>query len=323
MALAFIAALLSCKSDPEPVAVAVETPPAMVAKPTMPTTVAESCPQVCAHQTRCLGAPELSAQCAQTCLDQAKLPEQQKNLLTAHKRIIDECFSLPCSGFDACFRRVVGEETKRIAGEVGATAKLDITPRARKAFKELFCKVVKSSGNSLPNLADPNASPDIKSLQDWMAMLAQDPTTMQALVREAEAECANPGATTLRKSLGSSPPAGATKPPENYAFAFRSALELEAMLGKLQALNFGSDWHIRDKDAWGDYIFGRLSPAPYNAVAKIVPTDGQFILGVKLRAERAGGEKAYAAVLGAVKERILPALGANAVTQKSYIEFFD
>lgn len=190
---ALLVALFGCKRSEEARPVKAEGAAAgttaSATAPSAPDNIEDSCRLVCGHQTTCLGAPDLAADCARICRDQAKLPEQQKNMLAAHKRIIAECFPQPCDAFDGCFRRVIGEETERVAKEVGTSANIEITPEARKAFKDLFCKIVKDSGGTLPNVADPNASPDIARWHEWMKLLAQDPTLMQQLLKEAEAEC--------------------------------------------------------------------------------------------------------------------------------------
>jgi len=191
VALAPLGCKSSEKAQPVPAAEATSDDSPSDTETAAPTNVSESCRRVCDRQAACVGAPEFAGQCAQICRDQAKLPEQQEALLAAHKRIIAECFPEPCSGFDTCFRRVVAEETERLAKEVGATANLELTPEAREAFKDLFCKIVKDSGGELPNLADPKASPDIEKWHEWMKILAQDPTTMQQLLKEAESECSS------------------------------------------------------------------------------------------------------------------------------------
>jgi len=280
-----------------------------------PAGVEGSCKRVCDRQTMCLGVPEYTAECVQICQDQAKEPEQKKALLAAHKRVIAECFAVPCSDFDACFRRVIGQETERVAKAVGASANIEITPSARKAFKELFCKIATDSGGSRPNVADPNASPDIKKWHAWMEMLAQDPALMQTLLKESEAECAV-GVTKGTATV--SPPAGRLRG-NLYAYAFHSDLNLGQMLTRLETLAQGK-WHQRFKDDWGDYLFGRLSPAPYNAVAKLLVDGDHFVINIKQRPEKPGGQRQYADVHTLVTGRLLPALGARSIAPVDYVE---
>jgi hypothetical protein len=312
--LVLAAGAAGCKdSKPRPADESVPASTPAAVEMAAPKTIEESCKRICDRQTSCLNVPEFAAQCTQICRDQAPLPEQQKTLMAAHARVFAECFPMSCTELDPCFRRVIGEETARLAKQVGAAATIEITPVARRAFKELFCKIVEDSGGSLPNIADPNASPDIAKLQEWMKLLAQDPALMQQLLKEAEAECGTGGDSTAPVAL----PTRAYD--HDYAFAFQSKLSLAEMLARLEALGYGQ-WHQRDKDAWGDYLFGRLSDEPYSAVAKLIVEDDRFVFNVKLRPDKPGSELAFAEVQKAVLERVLPALDASAITPTEYVE---
>ena len=106
---------------------------------------------------------------------------------------------------------------------------------------------------------------------------------------------------------------------EYYAFAFRSKLSLDEMLATLEASGHGQ-WHERFKDAWGEYLFGRLNPAPFHAVAKLIVEGDEFVLNVKHDPDHAGGEAEYRAVREAVEDYVLPALEAKRIRPTEYIE---
>jgi hypothetical protein len=104
-----------------------------------------------------------------------------------------------------------------------------------------------------------------------------------------------------------------------YAYRFKSKLSLDEILERLNQLTPGA-WHERWKDAWGEYLFGRISPAPYNAVVKLIAEDTYYVVNVKLRAEKPGGEAEFQAAHDRIFDELLPALGARGLKPVDYYE---
>jgi hypothetical protein len=106
---------------------------------------------------------------------------------------------------------------------------------------------------------------------------------------------------------------------KSYAYRFRSKLSLDEILERLNQVGPWR-WHERWKDAWGEYLFARLSPAPYNAVVKLIAEPRYYVVNVRLIAERPGGQAEFAAAHERLFNVLLPAIGAGCVSPTEYME---
>lgn len=110
-----------------------------------------------------------------------------------------------------------------------------------------------------------------------------------------------------------------------FAYSFQSAINIAEMLSRLNEAGHGQ-WHQRDKDAWGDYLFGRLSPDPYSATVNIfappdAPSSSHYVANVKFRPQQPDGEAEYQAVREALLSDLRSVLGASRVRRTEYEEW--
>jgi len=101
---------------------------------------------------------------------------------------------------------------------------------------------------------------------------------------------------------------------QRFAYSFRSKLTISEMLAALEALGVGA-WHVRDKDAWGDYLFGRVTP---DAAFIIIPDGKRYVVNVKLDAP--ASDPRTGSTVQLLRGIVLPAIRARWVWRTEFFE---
>lgn len=104
-----------------------------------------------------------------------------------------------------------------------------------------------------------------------------------------------------------------------YALSFRSSLTFDEMIEVLRK-EVSWECHMRYKDAWGDYLFARMRPAPYHAVVILIADGDRYVANIKLEGDVPGGEKEYADVHQQLVDVLRSALAAKRIAKTDYFE---
>ena len=188
--IALLLLFVACeKAKPVPVT---PPPPAPPPAPPVPS-LAASCTTICAKNVSCAGlAPDEAkakqAECEKVCTSQGgDNPLAAEILPKAMAAVASKCGGVACEKFGDCYMDTLKAMQEELTGVPAQPAK-PVPEETRKRAIALVCKIVADHPGRIPDMNDPNPTPDMVELKRIMADIA-DAAAVADLMKEAIATC--------------------------------------------------------------------------------------------------------------------------------------
>jgi hypothetical protein len=104
-----------------------------------------------------------------------------------------------------------------------------------------------------------------------------------------------------------------------YAYAFTTALAPAELFARLRAAG-PWQWIDRDSDRWGDYVSSSGVPGTIVKIIPGEPAPGQWTANVRFESDAGDADAAAARIRDTLLRVVLPAIGAQGVTETEYLE---